>query len=45
MSRIAQITSKYFVLQDKTVIPISRTVYPQVKQAYVHHFFHEVKNL
>jgi Response regulator of the LytR/AlgR family len=45
MSRIAQITGKYFVLQDKTVIPISRAIYPQVKQAYVHHFFHGEKNL
>ena len=44
MSRIAQITNKNFVLQDKTLIPISRTVYSQVKQAYIHHFFHEVKN-
>jgi len=44
MSRIVQITSKYFVLQDKTLIPISRTVYPQVKQAYINYFFHRGQN-
>lgn len=45
MSRIAQITNKIFVLQDKTLIPISRTVYSQVKQAYIQYFFHEEKKL
>ena len=45
MGRVAQITSKYFVMQDQTQIPISRTVYPQVKQAYIQYFFHEGKNI
>lgn len=44
MSRIAQMTGKYFVLQDKTVIPISRTVYTQVKQSYINYFFHGGQN-
>lgn len=44
MSMIAQITSKYFVMQDKTLIPISRTLYPQVKQSYISYFFHGGKN-
>jgi DNA-binding LytR/AlgR family response regulator len=43
MGRAAQITSKYFVMQDQTQVPISRTVYPQVKQAYIQYFFHEGK--
>ena len=44
MSLIAQITGKYFVMQDKTLIPISRLLYPQVKQAYISYFFHGGKN-
>lgn len=44
MSLIAQITGKYFVMQDKTMIPISRTLYPQVKDTYIRYFFHGGKN-
>ncbi len=44
MDRTAQITSRYFVMQDQTQIPIARTVYPQVKQAYIQYFFSEGKN-
>lgn len=44
MGRVAQITGKYFVMQDQTQIPISRTVYPQVKQAYIQYFFHKGKS-
>lgn len=40
MSRVAQISSKSFILQDKTIIPISRALYPQVKQTYIRYFFH-----
>lgn len=44
MGRVAQITGKCFVMQDQTQIPISRTVYPQVKQAYIQYFFHKEKD-
>jgi Response regulator of the LytR/AlgR family len=44
MSLIAQINNQYFVMQDKTLIPISRTLYPQVKKSYIGYFFHGGKN-
>jgi DNA-binding LytR/AlgR family response regulator len=44
MGRVAQITSKYFVMLDQTQIPISRTVYPKVKQDYIQYFFHKEKD-
>jgi DNA-binding LytR/AlgR family response regulator len=44
MGRVAQITAKCFIMQDQTQIPISRTVYPQVKQAYIGYFFHKEKD-
>jgi DNA-binding LytR/AlgR family response regulator len=39
MNCISKVTEKFFVLSDKTLIPISRTVYPKVKQAYISYFF------
>lgn len=44
MGRVAQITSKYFVMLDQTQIPISRTVYPKVKQDYIQYIFHKEKD-
>ena len=45
MGRVMNITSKCFVMHDQTQIPISRTVYPKVKQAYIQYYFHEGKNI
>jgi Response regulator of the LytR/AlgR family len=36
---INKVTNKYFILSDKTIIPISRSVYLQVKQSYFNFFF------
>jgi DNA-binding LytR/AlgR family response regulator len=44
MDRVAQITGQCFVFKDQTQIPISRSIFPQVKQAYIQYFFHEGKN-
>jgi DNA-binding LytR/AlgR family response regulator len=44
MGRVGKMTGQSFVMQDQTQIPISRTVFPQVKQAYIQYIFREGKN-
>jgi len=39
MNCVAKVTEKYFVLSDKSMIPISRTIYPQVKKSYIDYLF------
>jgi len=39
MNGILKITDKYIILVDKTEIPISRTLYPAVKQFYINYIF------
>jgi DNA-binding LytR/AlgR family response regulator len=39
MNYVASISNKYFILDDKTLIPISKLIYQQVKNAYIDYFF------
>lgn len=39
MNHVISISGKEFILSDKTVIPISRQSYQQIKNAYIEHFF------
>lgn len=39
MNYVKSISTKDFVLQDKTLIPISKQVYQQIKDAYINYFF------
>jgi hypothetical protein len=39
MDFIATLVGKQFIMLNKTVIPVSRKVYPEVKTAYLDYFF------
>lgn len=39
MNYVISISSKDFVLDDKTLVPISKQIYQQVKTAYINYFF------
>lgn len=43
MQFVASITSKDFVLEDGTIVPISRNAYSQIKNAYLDYFFTKMK--
>ena len=39
MDYVTSITSKDFIMSDKTIIPISRQTYKQIKASYIDYFF------
>jgi DNA-binding LytR/AlgR family response regulator len=43
MQHVASITSRDFVLGEDVSVPISRKIYPQIKDAYLDYFFTEMK--
>ncbi len=45
MGRVIQMTNTCFVLQNQMQIPISRGVYPTVKQGYIDYLFCKEKNV
>jgi len=45
MNYIKSITSKDFILIDKTLIPISKQVYAQIKNIYIDYFFEKASGI
>ncbi len=45
MNYVISISNKDFILVDKTLIPISRQVYQQVKNKYIDYFFEKGSGL
>lgn len=45
MNYVISISNKDFILKDKTLVPISKQVYQQVKNAYIDYFFKNQKGL
>lgn len=43
MDYVTSITSKDFIMADKTMIPISRKSYKQIKDSYINYFFDQGK--
>ena len=43
MQYVASITGKDFVLDEDVCVPISRKMYPQVKDTYFDYFFTQMK--
>lgn len=45
MNAVISISNKDFILEDKTLVPISKQEYPQVKNAYINYFFNKRNGL
>jgi len=43
MQYVTSITGKDFVLDEDVCVPVSRKMYPQVKDAYLDYFFTQMK--